>query len=294
MLFLWLKYELMRNLRQDLASMGYAVFRIDSSVKNKQLPDNTRLNMLILCLSGEAVVDGNMQRLTLEKGARMLVPHVIQTKVLDVTPDFDAWVMVMEESFSRDISVGVPTELLGLLFAHPVKVVTDEQEWKLLNSLMESMYLYDTMKSSRRSLEVSGCIFRSMLLVMAEREFNSGDFTKMPMYTMADTYFREFVRLVADHSAKEHEVAFYADRLNITTKYLSDICKQKTNKGAKELISGILISKLKRDIKLSGLSLKEISYMYGFADQSSMGKFFRKMTGLSPLAFKQSGGMVSD
>lgn len=294
MLFLWLKYELMRNLRQDLASMGYAVFRIDSSVKNKQLPDNTRLNMLILCLSGEAVIDGNMQRLTLAKGARMLVPHVIQTKVLDVTPDFDAWVMVMEDSFSRDISVGVPTELLGLLFAHPVKVVTDEQEWKLLNSLMESMYLYDTMKSSRRSLEVSGCIFRSMLLVMAESEFNSGDFTKMPMYTMADTYFREFVRLVADHSAKEHEVAFYADRLNITTKYLSDICKQKTNKGAKELISGILISKLKRDIKLSGLSLKEISYMYGFADQSSMGKFFRKMTGLSPLAFKQSGGMVSD
>ena len=294
MLFLWLKYELMRNLRQDLASMGYAVFRIDSSVKNKQLPDNTRLNMLILCLSGEAVIDGNMQRLTLEKGARMLVPHVIQTKVLDVTPDFDAWVMVMEESFSRDISVGVPTELLGLLFAHPVKVVTDEQEWKLLNSLMESMYLYDTMKSSRRSLEVSGCIFRSMLLVMAEREFKSGDFTKMPMYTMADTYFREFVRLVADHSAKEHEVAFYADRLNITTKYLSDICKQKTNKGAKELISGILISKLKRDIKMSGLSLKEISYQYGFADQSSMGKFFRKMTGLSPLAFKQSGGMVSD
>lgn len=284
----------MRNLRQDLAAMGYAVFRIDSSVKNRQLPDNTKLNMLILCIEGKAVIEGNMQCLTLVKGARMLAPHLVQTKILDVTPDFEAWVMVMEESFSRDISVGVPTELLGLLFAHPVKVVDDEQEWKLLNSLMESMHLYDTMNSSKRSLEVSGCIFRSMLLVMAESEFKSGNFTKMPMYTMADTYFREFVRLVADHSATEHEVAFYADRLNITTKYLSDICKQKTNKGAKELISGILISKLKRDIKMSGLSLKEISYQYGFADQSSMGKFFRKMTGLSPLAFKQSGGLMSD
>lgn len=45
----------MRNLRQDLAAMGYAVFRIDSSVKNRQLPDNTKLNMLILCIEGKEI-----------------------------------------------------------------------------------------------------------------------------------------------------------------------------------------------------------------------------------------------
>ena len=133
-----------------------------------------------------------------------------------------------------------------------------------------------------------------MLLVMVESETEENGDTKVKMYTMADTYFRDFVHLVSEHSDKEHEVAFYANRLNITTKYLSDICKQKTEKGAKELISEILISKLKREIRLSGLSLKEIAYKYAFADQSSMGKFFRKMTGLSPLAFKQAGGVTPE
>ena len=129
---------------------------------------------------------------------------------------------------------------------------------------------------------------------MVESQIKSGNFSKVPTYTMADTYFRDFAYLVADYVEREHEVSFYADRLNITTKYLSDICKQKIGKGAKEIISEVLIANLKREVKMSGLSLKEISYKYAFADQSSIGKCFRKMTGVSPIEFKQAGGMKID
>lgn len=285
---------MMIDLKQILQSNGYAIFHIDSSVQNKNLPDDSRLSMMVLCEDGSAVLEGNMQRVTLTKGSRLLGAKVFQTKILEVSPDFQAWVLLVADSFSRDITVGMPFEKLGNLVARPVKQVTDDQEWELLIHLMKCLYMYDTMRGGKHTFEVTGCIFRSMLLVMVESETEENGDTKVKMYTMADTYFRDFVHLVSEHSDKEHEVAFYANRLNITTKYLSDICKQKTEKGAKELISEILISKLKREIRLSGLSLKEIAYKYAFADQSSMGKFFRKMTGLSPLAFKQAGGVTSE
>lgn len=35
--------------------------------------------------------------------------------------------------------------------------------------------------------------------------------------------------------------------------------------------------------------VKEIADRYGFSDQSAFGKFFKKKTGLSPLAFRQRG-----
>ncbi len=283
----------MIDLQQIVRTNGYAIFHIDASVQNYQdsgFPDASRMNMLMLCEEGKAEIENDMQHVSIEKGSRMLGAQVFQTKILNVSADFKAWVLLLADSFSRDITVGVPVKMLGVLFANPVKRVTDPQEWALLNHLMESLYMYDTMKDSKHYVGLSGSIFRSMILVMAECEVNSGNTDDMPVYTMADTYFRDFVRLVSDHSDREHEVAFYASRLNITTKYLSDICKQKTEKGAKELISQILVSKLKREILISGLSLKEISYKYAFADQSSMGKFFRKMTGMSPLAFKQAGG----
>ncbi len=286
----------MIDLQQTLRTNGYAIFHIDASVLNypsNELPEALRLNMLMLCEEGKAEIEGNMRRVTLTKGSRLLGAQVFQTKIVNVSADFKAWVLLLADSFSRDITVGVPVKMLGVLFANPVKQVADPQEWALLNHLMESLYMYDTMKDSRHYVGLSGSIFRSMILVMAECEVNSGNTDEMPVYTMADTYFRDFVGLVSEHGDREHEVAFYANRLNITTKYLSDICKQKTEKGAKELISQILVSKLKHEILISGLSLKEISYKYAFADQSSMGKFFRKMTGMSPLAFKQAGGASS-
>lgn len=277
----------MINLQQILQTNGYAIFHIDASAQHRELPEDPSLSMVVLCEEGTAVFEGNMQRFTLSKGYRLLGTKVFQTKMLEVTPDFQAWVLMVADSFSRDMTVGMPIEKLSALFTCPVNQIADAQVWDLLIHLMKSLYMYDTMQGCKHSAEVTGCIFRSMLLVMAEGEPAKGSDQKKPVYTMADTYFREFVHLASEHCDQEHEVAFYAGKLNITTKYLSDICKQKTSKGAKELISEMLISKLKREIRLSGLSLKEISYKYAFADQSSMGKFFRKMTGLSPMAFKQ-------
>ena len=54
------------------------------------------------------------------------------------------------------------------------------------------------------------------------------------------------------------------------------------------MISIILANQIKRDILESGDSIKGLAYKYGFADQSSLGKFFRKMTGLSPIKYQQT------
>lgn len=287
----------MNETRNLLHTTGYAIYHIDASAETSEdyeFANELRLNMLIFCEEGSAEMDFNTHHYTLKNGSRFFGSHMVQLKMGQFSPDFKAWVLLLDGSFSRDVAVGMPVEMLGLLYADPVKQVTDPQEWELLLNLMRSIHMYHSMRQSNHAAEVPGCLFRSMLLVLVESEMKQGNYTKVPTYTMADTYFRDFAYLVADNVVREHEVAYYASQLNITTKYLSDICKQKIGKGAKELISEVLISKLKRDVKMTGLSLKEISYKYAFADQSSMGKFFRKMTGMSPLEFKQATGIKID
>ena len=287
----------MNETRELLHANGYAIHHIDASVetsKEYELANELRLNMLIFCEEGSAEIEFNMRHFSLSRGCRFFGAHMLQLKLSHLSSDFKAWVLLINGSFSRDVSVGMPVETLSVLFSEPVRAVTDSQEWDLLLSLMRSLHMYHMLDNGNHSSEVAGCLFRSMLLVMVESQIKSGNCSKVPTYTMADTYFRDFAYLVADYVEREHEVSFYADRLNITTKYLSDICKQKIGKGAKEIISEVLISNLKREVKMSGLSLKEISYKYAFADQSSMGKFFRKMTGVSPIEFKQAGGMKID
>ena len=108
------------------------------------------------------------------------------------------------------------------------------------------------------------------------------------VFSQGDVYFRKFVELIDIHVKQQHEVTFYANELHITAKYLSEVCKQKWGYKAKEMISLFLISKIKQEIVMSGKSIKSIAYEYGFADQSSMGKFFNKMTGKSPGEFKKT------
>ena len=89
---------MMIDLKQILQSNGYAIFHIDSSVQNKNLPDESRLSMMVLCEDGSAVLEGNMQRVTLTKGSRLLGAKMFQTKILEVSPDFQAWVLLVADS----------------------------------------------------------------------------------------------------------------------------------------------------------------------------------------------------
>lgn len=193
--------------------------------------------------------------------------------------------------FAVDLLVGIPTESLNMIAETPVTVVTNQAEWQILSKLMDVISIYASQGSATGTREIVGSCYRMMIQVVAEFEQDTARTgQRKASYTMADVYFKRFIDLLQDNIKTEHEVAFYAMKLNITPKYLSEITKQKTNHKAKEVISHLLAIMLKREMLYSGKSMKVIAYDYCFADQSSLGKFFRKMTGMSPSDFKKQQG----
>ena len=57
--------------------------------------------------------------------------------------------------------------------------------------------------------------------------------------------FHRFVFLVHDYCIEEREVSFYADKLCISTRYLSAIVRRTTHQSAKELIDKIVVMEIK-------------------------------------------------
>ncbi len=104
-----------------------------------------------------------------------------------------------------------------------------------------------------------------------------------------DELFKKFIGLVHAHSVEQRDVAFYAEQLCISTRYLSAITKEMGSTTAKEIIDNFLILELKVALQSTGLSLKEIAEKYRFPDQSFFGRFFKKHTGISPKAFRAKG-----
>lgn len=101
-----------------------------------------------------------------------------------------------------------------------------------------------------------------------------------------DELFKKFINLVHTYCITQRDVTFYAERLCISTRYLSAITKQMGKDSAKEIIDEFLILELKVALQSTGLSLKEIAEKYRFPDQSFFGRYFKKHTGMSPKEYR--------
>jgi AraC-like DNA-binding protein len=82
-------------------------------------------------------------------------------------------------------------------------------------------------------------------------------------------------------------VNYMADRLNISSRYLSDTLKQESGKTALEHIHIYLISEAKNRLIGDDESVSEIAYSLGFENMSYFSRLFKKAVGVSPVMFKK-------
>ena len=101
-------------------------------------------------------------------------------------------------------------------------------------------------------------------------------------------YVREFMQLVHQNFRTERGVAFYASKLFITPKYLSQIIKESTGRSAAEWIDQYVIIEAKNLLRFSGKNVQQVAYELNFPNQSSFGKYFKNLTGMSPTKFQHS------
>lgn len=98
----------------------------------------------------------------------------------------------------------------------------------------------------------------------------------------------KFFGLIMKHFKENKDVAFYADKLCITSKYLTMVIKETSGKSAKDWIVEYVILEIKTLLKNTNMNIQEIAIRTNFANQSSLGRFFRKHTGMSLSQYRMS------
>lgn len=101
-------------------------------------------------------------------------------------------------------------------------------------------------------------------------------------------YVQEFIKLVHQYYTQERSVNFYASKLFISPKYLSLLVKEATGRSAARWIDHFVITEAKNLLRYSGKNIQQVAYALNFSNQSSFGKYFKHLTGLSPTEFQKS------
>ncbi|NIE62454.1 helix-turn-helix domain-containing protein [Burkholderia sp. Ax-1719] len=99
---------------------------------------------------------------------------------------------------------------------------------------------------------------------------------------------RRFRDLIAAHCRDHEPVAFYAKRLGCASAHLARVCREALGHAPTALINEHLIREAQRELVYSALSVKQIAHAMGFEDSAYFSRFFRKQTGLTPVAFRES------
>ena len=102
-----------------------------------------------------------------------------------------------------------------------------------------------------------------------------------------DELFFRFRQLLAEHYRESRSVAFYADKLCITPRYLTDIVQQHYGRSPKDAIDIYTVMQIRLDLLQSDVTLSELAYKYHFSSPSFFSDYFRRNAGCSPQDYRQ-------
>jgi AraC-like DNA-binding protein len=230
--------------------------------------------------------------------------HAINFKTFDIQPgrlyfihpgqvhliapfDRDGWlIMFGEELFKRFLKIHPHEDGRGLLDAYASGPYIDlhPQLSVVTNFIIEQLRI----ELARAKPDVDIILHYVSLLLL---QYNQQHQLQHPL-PQASHAQRELLhklkQLIERNFRQEHQAAFYATCLRTDIKKLNNICRASTGLTVFELLQERMVTESKILLQTSVQSVKEISYELGFNDPAFFGRFFKKHTGLTPAAFRQS------
>ncbi|MBR1835417.1 MAG: AraC family transcriptional regulator [Bacteroidales bacterium] len=102
-----------------------------------------------------------------------------------------------------------------------------------------------------------------------------------------DSFMHRFLHLLSQEGRVKHPIVFYAERLCVTSGYVSTMVKRHSGMTALQWIDRALVREAKILLRHTQMPVAEVAETLGFSTPSFFIRFFRQQTGLTPLQFRK-------
>ncbi len=99
--------------------------------------------------------------------------------------------------------------------------------------------------------------------------------------------YNELIDAIMEHHREASDVRFYAELLNVSSRYLAQVTRRISSKSPKAIIDNYLIHEIELQLKSTDNTVQEIAYRFGFSSQAHFTKFFKKLKGVSPTEYRK-------
>lgn len=272
------------DISQMIAECGDdIIINLNARLTDSEISDQILIRngiVILLCKADGGTICVDSKEYKLSKNNVIVLPenHVIN----NITPSL----MLQSNAIavSMDYILNMPSPIDTSIFSYSrylsVIKIADDKFDDLQNYYR---FIYKESKEySKYRLEIIRSIFFALILeILAEYEkiFETKDeLSDIKANNLSDRFFQ----LLATNYKNNRSVKFYADKLNLTPKYLSTAIKRVTGRPILDWIHEAILIDAKMLLRTTDMTIQEIADQLNFSSSSAFVQFFKKHTGKTP------------
>lgn len=241
---------------------------------------------ILICRKGKAKLNVNYKDWELYEGAVItLFPNdVVELKVEET---FQMEMLKYNPSLLREASLQLEQTVYSSLredrCRQDTPVVTN-----IINGMFALLKVYFDQSECTCISQLVLCQLKAFFIGFHEYLQRNPQYRpdEVKSYRVRELFNRFMMLLEKDHKISR-DVNYYAEQMNISSKYLTNIVNQVTGHTPKTIIDQYVILQIKMHLKRTTQSIKEMAWEFHFADVSFFCRYFKKHTGLTPQQIRE-------
>ena len=252
-----------------------------------QYPCRLKAEIFVLCMGGTLEATINLSDYTIRENDFITLSPGSIIQINKIEGDLKLYFMVFSSKFIEGISKTKSIiDLIYITKSHPILSLPKEFAciYEEFFTLMMKVYYKE---HSPYNPEILKCMLLSILYRLSDM-YHERPIRSETALSRSEEICKKFSHLVIQHYTTERSIAYYAKQMNITPTHLSNTVKHVTGKTVMDIISEVVIVDAKAQLKSTNIPIHEISDSLNFPNVSFFGKYFKRLTGMSPQQYRNS------
>ncbi|MDO5396229.1 MAG: helix-turn-helix transcriptional regulator [Bacteroidales bacterium] len=240
-----------------------------------------------ICLRGKCSFHFNDRPFELNEGDLMIVRKGKLIERLTPSDDFEVKVLYATSSF---ITLSTPQSNYGMkgsiaLFLNPVMKLTREQRYRCEKDFKWIEY---RLNQTEHDFYVEMLRNAVQAAILDFFDFHTKLYGEATISTQNAAIMGRFLELLENEAYRENrEVTYFADRLCVTPKYLSEVKKKVSGYSANYWINRYAILDISRLLRDKSLTFVQISDMFGFSSPAYFSRYVQRYLGMNPTDYRE-------
>lgn len=262
----------------------------ENDILSLSYPTAVNRVIILLCVSGTMRIQINLAEYNVDRNTLLTIFPGSLCEIKKYDKDLGFKYLYFSPDFSLALNTPREIDFVEYVSKYPTLKLTDRQ----FDCLSEfHSFLLTQYQREKHPYEI---LLSQNLLASFMTEYVSlyypllhGDTAKgIESKNHDEELFWQLIKLLREHIKEERTVIFYANKMYLSPKYLSQRIKKVSGRSIMEWINNVTIIYIKSMLKTTNLTILQIADEMNFPNSSFLGSYFKKHTGITPLKYRKS------